>query len=731
MKSTTLVSCLYLSGNLLAQNPCPDLAVVTTGLLGPNKIIQTPLGNYLVSEIGTSSPNNGRISIVTRDGQRRTVLDGLPSAREFLGNISGPSGLALQNRTLLVVTAFGDSTLAGPVQGTEKANAAPASPLFSAVLALDFPEALETNTFGFKLTLADHFTLKQGSVLTLTNSAGEQTTVRLVADFADHIPEPRPDFADNVRHSSGYGIVADETFAYVIDAGMNSIRKIEIASGHETNLVNFLPTPSPLPNGPRVIENVPTSIHWVGRQLLVTTFGGAPFLPGYSQVVQINPESGALAPLVQGLTTAVDAAPLSENTVSGGLLTLEHNLGFPQPGLGQLRTVALPGVTFETNSICLESPSSMLIDRGTDRLILAELASGRLASMPRPLSRATGETWSKRAAMPTPRFLLATALLEGAIYAIGGTAVGGGSGLSAVESYSIEADSWTVRAPLPTPRGWFGAKAVNGKIYAIGGDGVAFLTSPLKTVEEYDPVVDRWTRKADMLTAREGFATAVVGGKIYILGGLTTRSGPPLALVEFYDPQNDSWERKAPMPTARGMLCAAVLNGQIYAMGGAGPGFPLLSTTEMYVRPRTPGRKASMPSARGVGCAGRAWTGLRPGQEKPRLVFSAIHEYDPASNSWTRRTNLWTVNPRTSAPLFGFGVEEAGGRVYTIGGAATSEEKGLTQVLEYIPPIVAPTLTISMGQGAGSHPLSLQWKGDSDYVDVLEERDELASRRLD
>ena len=51
-----------------------------TGMKFPQKIIYAPQsGIFLVSEAGIPSvPNNGRVSIVTNDGARYTLIDGLP-----------------------------------------------------------------------------------------------------------------------------------------------------------------------------------------------------------------------------------------------------------------------------------------------------------------------------------------------------------------------------------------------------------------------------------------------------------------------------------------------------------------------------------------------------------------------------------------------------------------------------------------------------------------------------
>lgn len=372
-------------GDLRAQEPCPAVETLATGLLAPSKIIQTPRGDFIVAEGGPQVPNNGRVSIVDRNGVRRTLLDGLPSARTFVGDFNGTTGVYLDGRTLFVVNGQGDVTLAGPVPGTERANPSPASPIFSSVLAVHFSAAMEDSTTGITLTLADHQALKSGETLTRSDAAGRRMTLRLVADFPDFAPEPRANFADNVRHSHPYGIVADESFLYVVDAGFNKVRKLDRASGVEQTLATFVPTPNPnVPAVPPFMENVPTSIRWNGDQLLVTLLSGAPFIAGFSQVRQIDPVSGANTPLVQGLSAAIDVTPLYDGDAPAGFLTLEFNLNFPAPGPGRLQFVSGANATPVIVSGCLTTSSSLVLDRKSDRLVIAELATGRLVTLPLP-----------------------------------------------------------------------------------------------------------------------------------------------------------------------------------------------------------------------------------------------------------------------------------------------------------------------------------------------------------
>jgi hypothetical protein len=378
------ILCASFAQQLDAQAPCPGVSTFATGLVAPSKIIQTPLGNFIVAEAGPPVANHGRVSIVDQQGNRRTLLDGLPSARTFVGDYNGTTGVYLKGRTLYVVNGQGDVTLAGPVQGTERANPTPASPIFSSILAVRFSAAAEDTTTGVTLTLADHQALKSGQTLIRSDAEGHRIVIELFVDFPDYASEPRPNFADNVRHSHPYGIVADDEFLYVVDAGFNKVRKLEIASGVEQTLTSFPPTRNPGSVGPPFMENVPTTIRWNGDQFLVTLLSGAPFIAGLSQVRQVDPVTGANTALIQGLSAAVDVIPLTRDEVSAGFLTLEFDLNFPAPGPGRLQFFSTPDASPVVLANCLTTSSSMLFDRKNDRVVITELATGRLVTLPLP-----------------------------------------------------------------------------------------------------------------------------------------------------------------------------------------------------------------------------------------------------------------------------------------------------------------------------------------------------------
>ncbi len=138
-----------------------------------------------------------------------------------------------------------------------------------------------------------------------------------------------------------------------------------------------------------------------------------------------------------------------------------------------------------------------------------------------------------------------------------------------------------------------------------------------------------WAARADMPTGRWELSTCVVDGKIYAIGG----AGPawqPLRTVEEYDPATDTWTTKSEMPTARQGLSTNVVNGKIYAIGG------------------------------GAGSSS-AYTSVK--------TFSTVEEYDPATDTWTTKSEMPTARGYHSANV-------VDGKIYVIGGSPRAPFQG-------------------------------------------------------
>jgi RNA polymerase sigma factor (sigma-70 family) len=272
-------------------------------------------------------------------------------------------------------------------------------------------------------------------------------------------------------------------------------------------------------------------------------------------------------------------------------------------------------------------------------------------------------TWRQRSDMPTARYMLGTCVVDGKIYAMGGTDQN--QAFAAIEVYDPATDTWTRKADMPAGRGLDGAVcAVNGKIYVIGGWPDPKASTVLNEVEEYDPETEKWTKKTNMPTKRAHLAVCVVKGKIYAIGGYITNDVLTSA-VEEYDPETDTWTKKADMPTGRCVFGAAAVNGKIYAIGGKTgkwKGGTFISTVEEY-DPATDiwTKKADMPIER-TELATSALNGkiyvVGGGTGK---FLPTVLEYDPATDAWREVANM----PTLRACLANAVVD---GKIYAIGG---------------------------------------------------------------
>jgi hypothetical protein len=101
----------------------------------------------------------------------------------------------------------------------------------------------------------------------------------------------------------------------------------------------------------------------------------------------------------------------------------------------------------------------------------------------------------------------------GVIYMIGG---GTGGAMTAVEAFQPATNTWSSKAAMPTPRTNMGAAVLGSLIYVYGGINSSVLKDQ---VEVYDTVANSWTTRANLPFPwyyHTGFA---LNGALYSLGG--------------------------------------------------------------------------------------------------------------------------------------------------------------------------------------------------------------------
>jgi hypothetical protein len=386
-KTLFLIAFLALAFGLLspyanAQTATPT--VFASGLKAPTKIIVSPKGNLLVAEQG-NGPNTGRVSILDFSGNRRTLLDGLPSGFSPPSNdASGPSGLEMRGRTLYVVIGLGDATATGPVAGTEIPNPNPSSPFFSSVLSVRLSPRAEETTQGFTMTAADQQSLQTRGFARLTDTAGNELIVELLANFPDFTFEARPDFAGNVRPSNPFGITSRGNSLYVVDASQNKIYEVDVDSGDYRVAFRIPLRQNPLPLGPPVIDPVPDSVRLFGKSLLVPVLTGFPFPAGTAEVRKIRLVNGANEPFISGLSSAIDVLPAKNANGQDIFFTLEFSSAQLMGAPGRLTQFDQLGGNPVVLLNTLTSPTSMVQDPISGDLFVTEIFPGTITRVKLP-----------------------------------------------------------------------------------------------------------------------------------------------------------------------------------------------------------------------------------------------------------------------------------------------------------------------------------------------------------
>jgi len=312
--------------------------------------------------------------------------------------------------------------------------------------------------------------------------------------------------------------------------------------------------------------------------------------------------------------------------------------------------------------------------------------------------------WISKTPMPTARCCLAVGVLNENLYAVGGQLPSGGPNvvLGTAEVYNPKTSTWTTKAPMPTPRYLLGAAVLAGTLYVVGGlDSTNFVTD---VVEAYDPKTNTWAVRASLPTPRAGLSVAVVDGILYAIGGVEIGfNNTNFNVVEAYDPNSNVWVTRTPMPTARCCMAVGVISGFIYVAGGTRSighgGTETPGALEVY-NPRTDtwSTKASMPTGRG-GVAGAVVDGLfyvAGGILAPlntELIQSTVEVYNPNTDTWSAQDSMPT---RRWSP--GAGVVEDS--FYVIGGINLNSV--VVNVNEAFSPFLPVPIDIKPGDAANT-----------------------------
>lgn len=389
-------------------------AILTRNLTTPFKITQTPGRNFLVAETG-SGAHDGELTLVAGFGGRYTLLSGLPSGVTPEGVI-GPTGVAEAHTTVYVLIGEGD--VLGPSPDPTRLVPNPeglSSPIFSSLLRARFTPVPDGIREGFELTPEDRQALADGHTVILENGSGERVELLLLTDFRDLAPDPFsgvrqanpfavaiagsltvedlvelgvPDldvpganFGARLQPDSPLGQrLIERTRLYVVDAGMSTVSEVSAATGRSVVLARLAPFPNPaFPGlGGPVVDPVPTGVRVLpDGDLLIATLSGFPFAPGAAKILHLDIETGAVVPLIEGLTSVTDVLQ-----VGSAYYVIEVSTNLLAGAPGRLLRIPFPGATPEVVAPVLIGPTGLVHDVPRGEVLVTETFTGLVKRFP-------------------------------------------------------------------------------------------------------------------------------------------------------------------------------------------------------------------------------------------------------------------------------------------------------------------------------------------------------------
>lgn len=277
--------------------------------------------------------------------------------------------------------------------------------------------------------------------------------------------------------------------------------------------------------------------------------------------------------------------------------------------------------------------------------------------------------WRSLPDAPTPRLMMASAVLNNKIWIVGG--LQNGAALTTVESYDPRTGAWDTGPSLPVQLHHAAAATYHGEVVVLGGSSDTIANGSNKVFALRG---SNWVELPSLTHARVAPAAAVVGDKLVVVGGQNAKQLVPQ--TEVFD--GSAWKDAGDMPTPREHLAAVSDGSYLYAIGGR----MLSSDTNSAALERFDPASGSwtkltgMPTPRGSFAAtyidGRI---VALGGEEPTTVLNVAEMYDIADGKWS-------TLPPMPTPRHAEVVATVGNIVYCIGGANRPTHEGPIATVE-------------------------------------------------
>jgi hypothetical protein len=297
-----------------------NVTVFSTGFSNPRGLKWGPDGNLYVAEggIGGSTSTvgkcdqvvapvgpytggaNARISKVTPDGTRSTLVQALPSAEDAMGDILGVADVAFVGTQMYAVLAGGGCS---------------------------------------------HGHVSSPNAILKVNADGSYSRLADLSSFQALHPVASPNPGDFEPDGTWYSLISVGSNLYAVEPNHGEVDEIT-PDGIVTRLIDVSETQGHV---------VPTSIARIPTGFYVSNLNTFPITPGSSARYTVN-NLGGVTKIVTGVTTVVGLVVIGNDTY---FLELSTDAGFPEPGKGAV--VRLRGAKFTTIASGLTAPTGMTV----------------------------------------------------------------------------------------------------------------------------------------------------------------------------------------------------------------------------------------------------------------------------------------------------------------------------------------------------------------------------------